>query len=61
MEMFAQGYVIIIDSYYGNEIVESAEKIADVFKEAEDYKYVHIAINVDKEAHQVKLFVSCNE
>jgi hypothetical protein len=61
MEMFAQGYVVVVDSYYGIKTVESAKEITDVFKETKDYKYVDIAVNVDREAHRVKLFVSCNE
>lgn len=61
LEMFAQGYEVIIGSYYGDEVVESAEEIQDVFEEAEEDEWIQIEIKVDKEARQVELFVQCDE
>lgn len=61
LKMFAQGYEVIIGSYYGDEVVESAEEIQDVFEEAEEDEWIQIEIKVDKEARQVELFVQCDE
>ena len=61
LEMFAQGYEVIIGSYYGDEVVESAEEIQDVFEEAEEDEWIQIEIKVDKEARRVELFVQRDE
>ena len=61
MEMFAQGYVVVVGSYYGDHVVESAEEIADTFEEAEEDEYVSVSVDVDEEARRVELFVSCDE
>lgn len=61
MEMFAQGYVVVVGSYYGDRVVESAEEIVDVFDEEEEDEYVSVSVDVDEETRRVELFVSCDE
>ena len=57
LEMFAQGYEVVVGSYYGDSVVESAEEIQDVFEEEDEW--VHVEVEVDEEARRVELFVQC--
>ena len=61
LEMFAQGYEVVIESYYGDEVVKSAEEIQDIFEEAEEDEWVYVEVEVDEEAHRVELFVQYDE
>ena len=57
LEMFAQGYEVVVGSYYGDSVVESAEEIQDVFEEEDEW--VHVEVEIDEEARRVELFVQC--
>lgn len=61
LEMFAQGYEVVIESYYGDEVVKSVEEIQDIFEEAEEDEWVYVEVEVDEEAHRVELFVQYDE
>ena len=61
LEMFAQGYEVVVVSYYGDSVVESVEEIQDVFEEAEEDEWIHVEVEIDEEAHRVELFIQCDE
>ena len=61
LEMFAQGYEVVVGSCYGDEVVESAEEIQDVFEEAEEDEWMRVEIKVDEEARRIELFVQCDD
>ena len=57
IEMFEQGYEVVIGSYYGDDVVESVDEIEEVFEEAEEDDYLELSVEVDEEAHRVELFM----
>lgn len=61
LEMFAQGYEVVVGSYYGDEIVESAEEIQEVFEEAEEDEWIRVEVKVDEETQRIELFVQCDD
>ena len=61
LEMFAQGWVVEIGSYYGSHVVEDAEEIRDTFEEVEDDEYLSLEVEFFEQEHRVELFVQDDE
>lgn len=56
LELFAQGWVVEIGSYYGSSVVEDAEEIRDCFEEAEEDEYLEVEVEIFEDEHRVELF-----
>lgn len=61
LELFAQGWVVEIGSYYGSEVVEDAEEICDCFEEAEEEDYLEVEVEILEDEKRVELFVLNDE
>lgn len=56
LELFAQGWVVEMGSYYGSSVAEDAEEIRECFEEAEEDEYLEVEVEIFEDEHRVELF-----
>ena len=63
LEYFEMGYKVYVGSYYGDQLLESAEEIKDCWEEAEEdgWLYIDDDVEVDDEEKKVIFFVGNDE
>lgn len=63
LEMFAQGWVVELGSYYGAEVAEDAEAIRECFEEVEEDEagWLYVDVKFFEEEQRVEVFVGSDE
>lgn len=61
LELFAQGWVVMIGSYYGESPAEDAEEIQECFEECEEGEWLSLDVEIIEAEHRVELFVQDDE
>lgn len=61
MELFAQGWEVVIGTYWGESLVEESEEIREVFEECEEGEWLYLDVEILEEQRRVELFVQDDE
>ena len=62
LDYFGQGYTVYFGSYYGDDLMETAEEIREVWEDTEDDEWLYIeSVDVDAEAREIRVFIGNDE
>ena len=60
IKYFEDGYKVILGSYWGDQEIEDAEEISEVFEESDDKVFVK-SVEIDEVAKEVYIFIEIDE
>ncbi len=62
LNYFGKGFAVYFGSYYGDDLMETAEEIREVWEDTEEDEWLYIeSVNVDAEAHEIRVFIGNDE
>ncbi len=61
IEMFNEGYEVVISNYYGDTVVENAEEIEWEFEDCEGDEWITLKVEVDEEAKRMVIWEENDE